>query len=54
MQIYGKGVLWLSGRASDFESRCPGFDHHRRHLVVSLSKTIQYWLNSGSVGSVLT
>ena len=28
-----------SGRASDSESRGPGFDPHKRHRVVSLSKT---------------
>ena len=28
-----------SGRASDSESGGPGFDPHRRHRVVSLSKT---------------
>ena len=27
------------GRASDSESRGPWFDHHKGHLVVSLSKT---------------
>ena len=29
------------GRASDSESRVPGFDPHRCHRVVSLSKTHQ-------------
>ena len=29
-----------SGRAFDSESRGPGFDPHRRHCVVSLSKTL--------------
>ena len=28
-----------SGRASDSESKGSGFDPHRRHRVVSLSKT---------------
>ena len=37
--ILHKGVRWRSGRASDSESRGPGFDPHRRHHVVSLSKT---------------
>ena len=36
-----KGAQWRSGRASDSESRGPGFDPHRRHRVVSLSKTHQ-------------
>ena len=44
---------WHSGRASDSESRGPGFDSYMRHRVVFLSKT-QYWLNSGRVGSALT
>ena len=30
---------WRSGRASDSELKGPGFDPHRRHHVVSLSKT---------------
>ena len=34
-----KGARWRSGRASDSESRGPGFDPHKRHRVVSLSKT---------------
>ena len=36
---YVNGVWWRSGRVSDFESRGPGFDPHRRHRVVSWSKT---------------
>ena len=34
-----RGPQWRSGRASDSESRVPGFDPHKRHRVVSLSKT---------------
>ena len=34
-----KGARWRSGRASDSKSRGPGFDPHRLHCVVSLSKT---------------
>ena len=34
------GARWRSGRASDSESRGPGFDPHRRNSVVSLSKTL--------------
>ena len=34
-----EGARWRSSKASDSESRCPGFDPHRRHCVVSLSKT---------------
>ena len=43
-----EGARWRSGRASDSESRGPGFSSHRRHGVVSLSKT-HYCLNPGSV-----
>ena len=32
---------WRSGRASDSESRDPGFDPHWRHCVVSLSKAMK-------------
>ena len=31
-------LVGRSGRASDSESRGPGFDPHKRHRVVSLSK----------------
>ena len=30
-----RGARWRSGRASDSESRGPGFDPHRRHRGVS-------------------
>ena len=33
------------GRVLDSKKRGPGFDPHRLHRVVSLSKTLQYWLN---------
>ena len=33
-----KDSRWRSGRASDSESRGPGFEPHKRHRVVSLSK----------------
>ena len=33
-----KGARWRSGRASDSESWGPGFEPHKRHRVVSLSK----------------
>ena len=32
-------VVERRGRASDSESRGPGFDPNKRHLVVSFSKT---------------
>ena len=39
MQYLNQGAQWPSGRASDSESRGPGFDPHNGHSVVSLSKT---------------
>ena len=34
------GAQWLSGRVLDFRPRGRGFEPHRRHCVVSLSKNI--------------
>ena len=34
-----EGSWWPDGRASDSESRGPGFDLHMGHSVVSLSKS---------------
>ena len=34
-----KGTRWPSSRASDSEARGHGFDPHKGHRVVSLSKT---------------
>ena len=34
------GAQWLSGRALDSRPRGRGFEPHRRHCVVSLSKNI--------------
>ena len=34
------GVQWLSGRVLDSRQRGRGFEPHRRHCVVSLSKNI--------------
>ena len=34
------GVQWLSGRVLDSRPRGRGFEPHRRHCVVSLSKNI--------------
>ena len=34
------GAHWLSGRVLDSRQRGRGFDPHRRHCVVSLSKNI--------------
>ena len=35
-----KGAQWLSGRMLDSRQRGRGFEPHRRHCVVSLSKNI--------------
>ena len=34
------GVQWLSGRVLDSRRRGHGFEPHRRHCIVSLSKNI--------------
>ena len=34
------GAQWLSGRVLDSRPKGPGFEYHRRHCVVSLSKNI--------------
>ena len=34
------GVQWLSGRVLDWRPKGRGFEPHRRHCVVSLSKNI--------------
>ena len=34
------GVQWLSGRVLDLRPKGRGFEPHRRHCVVSLSKNI--------------
>ena len=36
----GQGAQWLSGRVLDSRPRGRGFEPHRRHCVVSLSKNI--------------
>ena len=38
--ISAKGVQWLSGRVLDSSLKGRGFEPHRRHCVVSLSKNI--------------
>ena len=35
-----EGAQWLSGRVLDSRPRARGFEPHRRHCVVSLSKKI--------------
>ena len=39
---------WLSGRVLDSRSRGCGFKPHRRHCVVSWSKTLYLLFNTGS------
>ena len=39
---------WLSGRVLDSESWGWGLDPHRRHCIVSLSKTLYNLLSTGS------
>ena len=40
ISIHGKeGAQWLSGRVLDSRSKGRGFEPHRRHCIVSLSKT---------------
>ena len=38
--IFHMGAQWLSGRVLDLRPRGRGFEPHRRHCVVSLSKNI--------------
>ena len=38
--IFLKGAQWLSGRVLDSRPKGRGFEPHRRHCVVSLSKNI--------------
>ena len=40
VQNYIKGAQWLSGRVLDSRPKGRGFEPHRRHCVVSLSKNI--------------
>ena len=38
--MFLEGAQWLSGRALDSRPKGRGFEPHRRHCVVSLSKNI--------------
>ena len=38
--IEKQGAQWLSGRVLDWRPRGRGFEPHRRHCLVSLSKHI--------------
>ena len=42
------GAQWLSGRVLDSRPKGRGFEPHRRHCVVSLSKTHLSLLSTGS------
>ena len=42
--MYIEGAQWLSGRVLDSRPRGSGFEPHRRHCVVSLSKNINHRL----------
>ena len=42
------GAQWLSGRVIDSRQRGRGFEPHRRHCVMSLSKTYLSLLSTGS------
>ena len=42
------GAQWLSGRVLDSRPKGRGFEPHRRHCVVSLSKTYLSLLSTGS------
>ena len=44
----GGGAQWLSGRVLDWRPKGRGFETHRRHCVVSLSKTQLSLLSIGS------
>ena len=44
--IHTRGVLWLSDRVLDSRLRGCGFEAHRRHCFVSLSKTLNHLLAS--------
>ena len=39
LQVTVGGAQWLSGRVLDSRPKGRGFEPHRRHCVVSLSKT---------------
>ena len=39
-KIKGTGAQWLSSRVLELRPKGPGFERHRRHCVVSLSKNI--------------
>ena len=40
LTLYTWGAQWLSGRVLDLRPKGRGFEPHRRHCVVSLSKNI--------------
>ena len=48
VSINMQGAQWLSGRVLDSRPKGRGFQPHRRHWVVSLSKTQLSLLSTGS------
>ena len=48
LQSKSRGARWLSGRVLEWRSRGCGFEPHRRHCAVSLSKTLCPLLSTGS------
>ena len=43
-----RGNRWLSGRVLDMRLRGCGFEPHRRHCLVSMTKTLYPMLSTGS------
>ena len=46
--LCGLGAQWLSGRVLESRPKGPRFKPHRRHCVVTLSKTHLFLLSTGS------
>ena len=47
--LSGLGAQWLTGRELDLRLRVCGFEPHLRHCVLSLSKTHESLLSTGSI-----
>ena len=48
LNLWETGTQWLSGRVLDLRPKGCGFEPHRRHCIVSLSKTHKSLLSTGS------
>ena len=48
LKLILSGVWWLSGRELDSRLRGSMFESHRRHCIVTLSKTLYPLLSTGS------